>query len=44
MSRKASITLHIQDDYLAGVVVATNMAAPSIGRTVTPAESLGVTS
>jgi len=40
MSRKASITLHIQDDYLAGVVVATNMAAPSIGRTVTPAESL----
>lgn len=39
-TRRASITLHLEDNYLHGTVVATNSAAPAIGRTLTPAEGL----
>lgn len=38
--RRASPTIYLEDTYLHGVVVATDMAAPAIGRTVTPAEAL----
>jgi len=38
--RRASPTIYLEDTYLHGVVVATDMGAPAIGRTVTPAEAL----